>query len=357
MRWLASGPSCGTVAAQAARTLSQHSACVCAAATCADLPPNQLPPPHTSTRYSYGTRALDQLRRYYEGQIADVMSDDEADGAAAPAGNRFSNGPAAAPQGALPRRPLSLRAAVAPPPLLPLLACSLPRQAPPAQVGPQPPAGCRPVHMRGTATPPRAVPWLPAASMGNAGMPSRHIPPLRQPRLPACCKHPALMPPLQLSWTESLARVPLPQRTRVLAFWPRSPLLPGYPQLPQPRSHSSHSCHSAHPPLPPCLCPRRQPARRGAQAAGGAAPPAGQPGRPPRRAPALPGGVLWADTAAAGLLAALRLPPGLPASDAQRRDRWGWFGATREESVQGGRRCASWAAVGDVGCSDLLTTR
>jgi hypothetical protein len=45
----------------------------------------------------YGTRAVDQLRQYYEGQIADVMSEDEeAAAAAAPAGNRSSNGPAAA---------------------------------------------------------------------------------------------------------------------------------------------------------------------------------------------------------------------------------------------------------------------
>lgn len=61
--------------------------------------------PQPATRHplppsrSYGTRALDQLRRYYEGQIADVMSEEEGEGAAAPAGNRSSNGPAAAPQG------------------------------------------------------------------------------------------------------------------------------------------------------------------------------------------------------------------------------------------------------------------
>ncbi len=51
----------------------------------------------------YGTRALEQLRRYFEGEIADVMSDDEegaaANGGAAPAGNRSSNGPADVAQG------------------------------------------------------------------------------------------------------------------------------------------------------------------------------------------------------------------------------------------------------------------
>ncbi|KAL4434095.1 hypothetical protein ABPG75_000536 [Micractinium tetrahymenae] len=50
-------------------------------------------------RAGYGTRVLDQLRRYYEGQIADVMSEDEGVAGAVPAGNRSSNGPASAPQG------------------------------------------------------------------------------------------------------------------------------------------------------------------------------------------------------------------------------------------------------------------
>lgn len=67
---------------------------------------------HASTPLTtrrYGTRALEQLRRYFEGEIADVMSEDEdaagaANGSAAPAGNRSSNGPAAAAQGERGRR-------------------------------------------------------------------------------------------------------------------------------------------------------------------------------------------------------------------------------------------------------------
>ncbi|PRW57974.1 N-acetyltransferase 10 [Chlorella sorokiniana] len=71
-------------------------------------------------RAGYGTRALEQLRRYYEGEIADVMSEDEegaAAGGAAPAGNRSSNGPAAAAQaGGLLSEELKPRAGL--PPLL-----------------------------------------------------------------------------------------------------------------------------------------------------------------------------------------------------------------------------------------------
>ena len=51
----------------------------------------------------YGTRAVEQLQRYYQGQISDVMSEDEEaqrGAGAGPAGNRSSNGPAAAAQGA-----------------------------------------------------------------------------------------------------------------------------------------------------------------------------------------------------------------------------------------------------------------
>jgi hypothetical protein len=74
------------------------------------------------------------------------------------------------------------------------------------------------------------------------------------------------------------------------------------------------------PPPPPLPRRRRQPAADGAAASARVAPPpAASAVRPPRRAPALPGDQLRADSAAAVLLEAQRLQPGVPEADGQRR--------------------------------------
>jgi hypothetical protein len=64
------------------------------------LPACSLAATAAAWRCRYGTRAVEQLQRYYQGQIADVMSEDEEAQRGAGAGNRSSNGPAAAAQGA-----------------------------------------------------------------------------------------------------------------------------------------------------------------------------------------------------------------------------------------------------------------
>lgn len=202
-------------------------------------------------------------------------------------------------------------------PFLSLAAASVQAGQPPAQVGPQPPPlGCRPVHMRGRTSRREQYPGCPPRAWAQPGCPlgtsRRCLVFSPHAYLPRARPHP------RFSEHESLWCFPLPPLGCLIA---RSAF--GCSRI-------NHHCSVAQrlsclarppPPLPPLSPPhRRRPAGRGAEASGGAAPVAGQPGRPPGRAPALPGGVVWAHAAAAGLLAALRLPPRLPAADAQRRD-------------------------------------